>query len=127
MNSRGLSLIGAGVAMLVPLLDPWPASAQGWKPEKPVEIVIGASPGGPQDRTGRTIQRILQEQKLVTTPVNVSRAQIQFWDDALGRMVKTGEWTKQLVQFDMEAVYRNSADTERYSIPSVTGRRSRRK
>ena len=44
----------------------------------------------------------------------MSRAQIQFWDDALGKMVKTGEWTKQLAQFDMEDVYRNSADTERY-------------
>jgi putative tricarboxylic transport membrane protein len=48
-----------------------PASAQSWKPEKPVEIVIGTTPGGPQDRTGRLIQKILQEQKLVTTPVNV--------------------------------------------------------
>ena len=48
-----------------------PASAQSWKPEKPVEIVIGTTPGGPQDRTGRLIQKILQEQRLVTTPVNV--------------------------------------------------------
>lgn len=71
MRSRALFLTGAGVAMLVPLLDPLPAGAQTWKPEKPVEIVIGTSPGGPQDRTGRTIQRILQEQKLVATPVNV--------------------------------------------------------
>jgi putative tricarboxylic transport membrane protein len=45
--------------------------AQTWKPDKPVEIVVGTSPGGPQDRTGRLIQRILQEQKLVPTPVNV--------------------------------------------------------
>jgi putative tricarboxylic transport membrane protein len=45
--------------------------AQAWKPDKPVEIVVGTSPGGPQDRTGRLIQRILQEQKLVPTPVNV--------------------------------------------------------
>ena len=48
-----------------------PAPAQSWKPEKPVEIVIGTTPGGPQDRTGRLIQKILQEQKLVATPVNV--------------------------------------------------------
>jgi putative tricarboxylic transport membrane protein len=48
-----------------------PAWAQAWKPEKPVEIVIGTSPGGPQDRTGRLLQKILQDQKLVPTPVNV--------------------------------------------------------
>ena len=47
------------------------ASAQGWKPEKPVEIVIGTSPGGPQDRTGRLVQRVLQERKLVEPPVTV--------------------------------------------------------
>ncbi|HKA40854.1 MAG TPA: tripartite tricarboxylate transporter substrate binding protein [Burkholderiales bacterium] len=63
-------LLRAAVAALVLLTDVQTASAQ-WKPEKPVEIVVGTSPGGPQDRTGRTIQRILQDQKLVTTPVNV--------------------------------------------------------
>ena len=52
-------------------LAPAPALAQSWKPEKPVEIVIGTSPGGPQDRTGRLLQKILQEQKLVAVPINV--------------------------------------------------------
>jgi putative tricarboxylic transport membrane protein len=57
------------IAALV--LAPAAGLAQAWKPEKPVEIVIGTSPGGPQDRTGRLIQRILQEQKWVPTPVNI--------------------------------------------------------
>jgi putative tricarboxylic transport membrane protein len=48
-----------------------PAAGQAWKPEKPVELIIGTTPGGPQDRTGRLIQKILQEQKLVAAPVNV--------------------------------------------------------
>ena len=48
-----------------------PGLAQTWKPEKPVEIIIGTTPGGPQDRTGRLIQKILQEQKLVPAPINV--------------------------------------------------------
>ncbi len=47
------------------------AFAQSWKPEKPVEIVIGTSAGGPQDRMGRAVQRILQEKKLVATPMSV--------------------------------------------------------
>lgn len=47
------------------------AQAQGWKPQKPVELIIGTSPGGPQDRTGRLVQKILQERKLAPTPVSV--------------------------------------------------------
>jgi len=53
------------------LLAPAAGLAQAWKPEKPVEIIVGTSPGGPQDRTGRLIQRILQEQKLAPTVVNI--------------------------------------------------------
>lgn len=53
------------------LLAPAAGLAQAWKPEKTVEIIVGTSPGGPQDRTSRLIQRILQEQKLVSSPVNV--------------------------------------------------------
>jgi putative tricarboxylic transport membrane protein len=52
-------------------LCPAAALAQGWKPEKPVEIIIGTSAGGPQDRTGRLVQKLLQEGKLVSTPVTV--------------------------------------------------------
>jgi putative tricarboxylic transport membrane protein len=47
-------------------------------------------------------------------PKGMSRAQIQFWDDALGKMAKTEEWKRDLAQYDMENVYRNSADTARY-------------
>ena len=47
------------------------AAAQTWKPEKAVEIIIGTSAGGPQDRMGRAVQRILQDRKLVATPLNV--------------------------------------------------------
>lgn len=47
------------------------AVAQTWKPEKPVEIIIGTTAGGPQDRTGRSVQKILQDLKLAPTPINV--------------------------------------------------------
>jgi putative tricarboxylic transport membrane protein len=42
-----------------------------WKPEKSVEIIIGTSPGGPQDRMGRMLQKILQESRLVDVPISV--------------------------------------------------------
>ena len=59
------------LAALVAPLGAAPAAAQSWKPEKPVEIVVGTSAGGPQDRLGRLIQKILQEEKLAPVPVNV--------------------------------------------------------
>ena len=64
-------LAGAASFVVVLLLAPAAGFAQAWKPEKAVEIVVGTSPGGPQDRTARLIQRILQDQKLMSVPVNV--------------------------------------------------------
>ena len=48
------------------------AHAQTWKPEKPVEILVGTTPGGPQDRQGRLLQRIFQERKLFEQTSSVS-------------------------------------------------------
>lgn len=48
--------------------------AQGWKPERPVEFVVGTSPGGSIDRTARTAAAILQEKGLVATVTVVNRA-----------------------------------------------------
>ena len=36
-----------------------------WKPEKNVEIIVPAAPGAAFDTTGRTIQKLLQEEKLL--------------------------------------------------------------
>lgn len=45
--------------------------AQSWKPEKHVELIAASGPGGNTDRLARTIQRILQDEKLVLVPINV--------------------------------------------------------
>jgi putative tricarboxylic transport membrane protein len=37
-----------------------------WKPEKNVEIIVPAAPGAAFDTTGRTLQRLLQDQKMLT-------------------------------------------------------------
>ncbi len=47
------------------------ASAQEWKPERPVEIIATNAPGGGSDRIGRIMIKILQERRLVPTPVNL--------------------------------------------------------
>ena len=53
--------------LAAPAAFPQPA----WKPARNVEIVVGVGPGGGIDRTARTIQKILQEKRLVEVPVNV--------------------------------------------------------
>lgn len=47
------------------------AVAQGWTPQKNVEIVVGSAPGGSNDRTGRFVERMLRDHKLVNTSVTV--------------------------------------------------------
>jgi len=47
--------------LLVLALASAPACAQGWKPEKNVEIVVGLSAGSSQDRVGRALQKIWQD------------------------------------------------------------------
>jgi len=47
------------------------ATAQEWKPDKPVEIVATNAPGGGSDRIGRILIKILQERRYVPTPVNL--------------------------------------------------------
>ncbi len=47
------------------------AAAQSWKPDRNVEIIIQGGAGGGQDRTGRVMQKIMQE-GLVPTTVTVS-------------------------------------------------------
>ena len=68
-NSRR-ALVAAG-AWALAMLAAGPLHAQAWKPSKAIEIIIGTSPGGPQDRMGRAVQRIIQERKLIDVPVNV--------------------------------------------------------
>ena len=58
--------LGAALAFAPPALH-----AQAWKPEKNVEILIGTSPGGPQDRQGRLLQRVFQERKIFDQPSTV--------------------------------------------------------
>jgi putative tricarboxylic transport membrane protein len=47
-------------------------NAQGWSPQKNVEIVVGSAPGGSNDKTARTVERILVQMKLVPTSVTVN-------------------------------------------------------
>jgi putative tricarboxylic transport membrane protein len=52
-------------------LFPVPAAAQ-WSPKKNVEIVAMSGPGGANDAIARTVQRFIQQYKLVDAPVVVT-------------------------------------------------------
>jgi putative tricarboxylic transport membrane protein len=45
--------------------------AQGWSPQRNVEIVVGSAPGGSNDKTARTVERALVDLKLVSSSVSV--------------------------------------------------------
>ncbi len=46
-------------------------AAQGWTPSKNVEIVVTSAPGGSNDKTGRSVEKLLNELKLVPTTLSV--------------------------------------------------------
>lgn len=47
------------------------AGAQGWAPNKNVEIVAGSAPGGSNDRTARLMEHVLNHYKLVPSSITV--------------------------------------------------------
>ena len=65
----GLAAFTFGFAWLGPAS---PAAAQApWKPDRPVEIIVGTDPGSGNDRSARTLQKIWRSNKLVDVPVTV--------------------------------------------------------
>ena len=59
--------------LLFPALALAQAPQTGWKPERPVELVVGAAPGGANDRIGRSLQRMLQDMKLANPVIVVNK------------------------------------------------------
>ncbi|MGE4527884.1 MAG: hypothetical protein AB7D00_05900, partial [Rhodospirillaceae bacterium] len=48
------------------------ALAKDWKPQRPIEIIAPAGPGGGWDLLARTVQKALTEEKLVDKPIIVT-------------------------------------------------------
>ena len=71
IRAKGIQPLTALTALAIAALLPVHGYAQSWKPDKAVEIIVGTTPGGPQDRTGRLVQRLIQERKLVDPPSSV--------------------------------------------------------
>jgi len=58
---RAFALAAAVLLAQAPLSG---AHAQAWKPAKPIEIIVGAAPGGGADSTARVMQKLMQERLL---------------------------------------------------------------
>lgn len=57
-------------AMAVGAISPVYAQAA-WKPDRAVEIILGVSPGGPQDQMGRLLQKVLIDGRGFEVPITV--------------------------------------------------------
>lgn len=60
-------LIAAAVFAGVPLSTP----AQGWKPDRPVEIIVGCAPGCGPDNMARLMQKVFQTNRYFDPPMTV--------------------------------------------------------
>ena len=66
--SAALAVVwSAGIAVL-----PQPATAQEWKPSRPVEYVVPAGPGAALDTAARQIKDLIDRQQLLPVPMIVS-------------------------------------------------------
>ena len=62
-------ILAAGIAGVVAL--PAPVVAQGWKPTRPVEVVVHTGPGGGSDTLARAVASMIEKEKLVPVRLQV--------------------------------------------------------
>jgi putative tricarboxylic transport membrane protein len=70
-SGRFVRTLTAGCAALA--IVALPAAAQQWKPNKPVELVVGSAPGGSPDIMARLVQSIFQSSGLVANSAVVNK------------------------------------------------------
>lgn len=68
---KRVSALGCAIAALLATTAAHAQNTNTWRPDKNVEIIVGAGAGAAADATGRMMQRILLEKKLVQTSATV--------------------------------------------------------
>lgn len=63
------SLASLGCIVLLSVCASGAQAQADWKPEKPVEIVVGSAPGGGNDKSARTIQKVLTQEGIAESVV----------------------------------------------------------
>jgi putative tricarboxylic transport membrane protein len=59
------------LSVILALGLPLAAAQPAWKPDRNVEIVVPSAPGGSNDKTARTVERMIQEKRLLGTTFTV--------------------------------------------------------
>lgn len=65
---KQVAVFGASFSVAV-LLTSISMAQDAWRPQRPVEVVVGSAPGGGNDKTGRTIQKIWSDTKQIDSVV----------------------------------------------------------
>jgi putative tricarboxylic transport membrane protein len=60
-----------GIALVAGLVATQACAQSAWRPEKAVELIVTTAPGGSNDQVARLVQKIVQDAKLVPTPLVV--------------------------------------------------------
>ena len=71
-SSRQFGAVATALVLLAGATYATSASAADWKPDKGIELIVPTGPGSGVDNTTRTLQAIMQTQKLVDTPIAVT-------------------------------------------------------
>src|SRR6185369_17057863 len=70
-DNHGLQHVASIFLLIAALFTSSAAHPADWKPERQLEIVAMSGPGGANDVIARTLQRIIQQRKLVDAPLAV--------------------------------------------------------
>jgi putative tricarboxylic transport membrane protein len=72
MEETGMTDLRSLCALFAALLSFCaPAQAQSWKPERPVELVVGCAPGCGPDNMARLMQRVFQTHRYIEPPLTI--------------------------------------------------------
>ena len=67
---KGVQWLGVATCCAIAVM-PVATGAAEWKPDRVVEIIVATGAGGGQDKSARTVQRILQEGRIVPVAATV--------------------------------------------------------
>ncbi len=70
-QGRGVFRAGFAIGLAAALGITTTTYSADWRPERPIELIVGTAPGGGSDSTARLIQRLLQDKKLIERPATV--------------------------------------------------------
>jgi putative tricarboxylic transport membrane protein len=68
---KKISVMWGVYAALISTYAAYTHAAEAWQPHRPVEIVVPSAPGGGLDLVARTLQSVIQQEKLSSRPVTI--------------------------------------------------------